>query len=375
MRIAFYAPLKAPDHAVPSGDRRMARLLTRALAASGHEVALASRLRSFEGQGDGDRQAAIRAAGTAEAEALIAGWRAAGPAARPQAWLTYHLYHKAPDWIGPAVCAALAIPYLVVEASFAPKRAGGPWAEGHDAVAAALAAAAVVLAPIADDVPCLRPRLRSGAHLLRLAPFLDPAPYRAARRRRAVHRAALATRHGIDPEPPWLLAVAMMRDGDKRASYRLLGAALDALAAKDWRLLVVGDGPARAAVAAALPVGTVFAGAQAPEDLAPFYAATDVFVWPAVNEAYGMATLEALASGLPVVAGRVPGVAELVADDGVLVPPDDAAGFAAALGDLLADPARRAALGRAAARRVTRDHAISGATATLDRALALALAS
>ena len=36
MRIAFYAPLKPPDHPVPSGDRRMARLLMAALATAGH---------------------------------------------------------------------------------------------------------------------------------------------------------------------------------------------------------------------------------------------------------------------------------------------------------------------------------------------------
>ena len=46
MRIAFYAPLKAPTHPVPSGDRRMARLLMAALEAGGHHVTLASTLRS-----------------------------------------------------------------------------------------------------------------------------------------------------------------------------------------------------------------------------------------------------------------------------------------------------------------------------------------
>ena len=47
MRIGFYAPLKAPDHPVPSGDRQMARHLMAALGAAGHGVELVSRLRSF----------------------------------------------------------------------------------------------------------------------------------------------------------------------------------------------------------------------------------------------------------------------------------------------------------------------------------------
>ena len=47
MKIAFYAPLKSPDHPVPSGDRLMARMLVAALRAGGHEVAVVSDLRSF----------------------------------------------------------------------------------------------------------------------------------------------------------------------------------------------------------------------------------------------------------------------------------------------------------------------------------------
>ena len=51
---------------------------------------------------------------------------AAAPAAAPELWFTYHLYHKAPDWLGPRIAGALGIPYVVAEASFAPKQAGGP---------------------------------------------------------------------------------------------------------------------------------------------------------------------------------------------------------------------------------------------------------
>jgi len=52
MRIAFYAPMKPPDHPVPSGDRRMARLLLAALRRGGHQVSLASRIRARDGTGD-----------------------------------------------------------------------------------------------------------------------------------------------------------------------------------------------------------------------------------------------------------------------------------------------------------------------------------
>src|SRR3990172_8095375 len=75
MRIAFYAPLKPPDHPVPSGDRRMARLLMTALRHAGHEVDLASRLRSRDGGGDPLRQARIERAGLATADRLLRGYR------------------------------------------------------------------------------------------------------------------------------------------------------------------------------------------------------------------------------------------------------------------------------------------------------------
>ncbi len=47
MKIAFHAPLKSPDHPVPSGDRQMARMLIEALRLAGHDVGIASELRTF----------------------------------------------------------------------------------------------------------------------------------------------------------------------------------------------------------------------------------------------------------------------------------------------------------------------------------------
>ena len=101
MWIEFHAPMKAPTHPVPSGDRRMARLLMRVLARGGHKVTLASSHRCWEGKGDAERQAAIRARGALECADLTAWYERHGP---PDLWFTYHLYHKAPDLIGPALC-------------------------------------------------------------------------------------------------------------------------------------------------------------------------------------------------------------------------------------------------------------------------------
>ncbi len=124
MSLAFYAPLKSPDHPTPSGDRRMARALMDALARTGQRVEIACRLRSYDRTGDLLRQQRLQALGERCVARLLRRYRQGHEP--PQAWLTYHGYHKAPDWLGPAVSAALRIPYLMIEASFAPKQAGRP---------------------------------------------------------------------------------------------------------------------------------------------------------------------------------------------------------------------------------------------------------
>ncbi len=304
MRIAFYAPLKPPTAATPSGDRRMARLLLRAMRRAGHAPFLASRFRSYEGHGDPARQDRLRRRGEALAATLID--KLAGDG-KPDLWFTYHLYHKAPDWLGPAVSAALGIPYVVAEASFAPKRAGGPWDTGHRAVERALRAADLVISLNADDRECVHPLLKPGAGETLMPPFVDAAPYRRGQDRRDATRAALAARHGLAADVPWLLAVGMMRPGDKLESYRVLAEALTACRALPWTLLVVGGGAAESAVFELFaPFGDriVFAGELDAAALAPVYGACDLFVWPAIREAFGMAILEAQAAGLPVVAGR-----------------------------------------------------------------------
>ena len=84
-----------------------------------------------------------------------------------------------------------------------------------------------------------------------------------------------------------------------------------------------------------------------------------------------MAVLEAAGAGLPVVAGRVGGVPEIVADGetGLLAEPGDAAGFAAALERLLAAPELRQRYGRAAASRVVERHGFPAAVRRLDAVL------
>ena len=63
MNIGFYAPLKSPDSAIPSGDREMAKLLYHSLQNQGHEVKLVSRFKSREPEGLVERQKQLQLQG------------------------------------------------------------------------------------------------------------------------------------------------------------------------------------------------------------------------------------------------------------------------------------------------------------------------
>jgi glycosyltransferase involved in cell wall biosynthesis len=355
MRIAFYAPLKPPDHPVPSGDRRVAQLLLAALRFAGHDTFLASRFRSYDGGGDALRQARLASLGARLADRFLRSCREM-PEAAPELWFTYHLYHKAPDWLGPVIADALGIPYVVAEASDAPKQADRAWALGRAAAQSAIRRSDAVIGLNPADRDCVLPLLREPTRWVPFKPFVDAASYSRARRENG--------------GPPRLIVVAMMRYGDKLASYRLLGEALSNLLDLSWSLEVIGDGAARKEVEDALdPLKerVLWAGALGPAAIANRLADADLYLWPALNEAFGMAVLEAQASGLPVVAGDAGGLSEIVLAGmtGLLVSPGDAPAFAAAARSLIVDSVRRAAFAEAARRRVRAEHDIPTAARRL----------
>ncbi|SFU29535.1 glycosyltransferase family 4 protein [Halomonas korlensis] len=117
----------------------------------------------------------------------------------------------------------------------------------------------------------------------------------------------------------------------------------------DLRLIIVGDGPGRQALQKALPEAH-FTGFINPQSLTRHYASADIFVFPSLSETWGNVVLEAMASGLAVVAYRHAAGDELIDNDvnGVSLATDDAEGFREAAAQLCLEPARYARLGRAA---------------------------
>lgn len=368
MRLAFYAPLKPPDHPSPSGDRTIARLLIKALKLGGVDVDIASRLRARVGAGEEAAQHRMAAKGHATAARLIAHYRALPKRQRPQAWFTYHLYYKAVDWIGPKVAANLDLPYFLAEASHAPKRATGPYAFSHAATEAAIKQAAAVFCLNPTDKECLA-AITPKQRLIDLPPFLDLQHFAPHPPDRDIARLKLSQHYRLDSTKPWLLAVGMMRPGDKLASYRMLAEALRHLE-RPYQLLIVGDGEARPEIERAFHAiarNIAWLGLVEQANLPEIYAAADLLVWPAINEAFGMALLEAQACGCPVVAGKSGGVPAIVADGqtGWLSEPGDGAGFAADIEHAMDVDLRPVRI--AAREKAFRSHDIGAASACLMR--------
>ncbi len=143
----------------------------------------------------------------------------------------------------------------------------------------------------------------------------------------------------------------------------LLRALADLPAPLAWDIEIIGDGDQRAALtaeAARLGLSTriTFAGWCDRARIAERYRAADIFVFPSRDEGMPNVVLEAMASGLPIVATAIAGSEELVREggNGHLVPAENAAALTAALARLIADPAQCRAMGRASRAIVEREY-------------------
>jgi glycosyltransferase involved in cell wall biosynthesis len=129
--------------------------------------------------------------------------------------------------------------------------------------------------------------------------------------------------------------------------------AIPMLPADSTRLVIAGAGPKEAAVRAAAPEGVTFLGyLDRHKDLPALYASSTAFLFASLTETLGLVVLEAMASGLPVIATPSGGVADHLRDgvNGVAYPPRDTEAMAAAMVALATDPERARRLGEGARR-------------------------
>jgi glycosyltransferase involved in cell wall biosynthesis len=138
---------------------------------------------------------------------------------------------------------------------------------------------------------------------------------------------------------------------EKNVGYLADALGIVAEARPSARFLFVGDGPARAELESKIGPRAAFAGYRMGDDLADHYSAADLFAFSSLTETFGNVVLEAMASGLPVVALRAGGVGDIVAsgETGALIDPErPASEFASALIALIDDTSARATMSAAA---------------------------
>lgn len=335
----------------------MARLIVRALTSLGHEVSIASEMRSF--MRSADMQDALKAnmANAADEIERIASEYSGSSV--PDLWFTYHPYYKAPDLLGPALSQHFGIPLVNAEASYSSRRNIGAWETSQGLLIGSLRNAAINLCFTRRDRDGLQAAVPE-ARLELITPFIDSEPYLQCE---------------PAPEPGRLITVAMMRPGDKLSSYMALAESLSLIRHLPWTLSIAGDGECREEVerafAAFEPGRIEWLGALPEEEIAELLSRGSVFVWPGHGEAYGLAYLEAQAAGLPVVAEAIAGVPEVVEHGrtGLLTAPGDRTAFAEAISDLLYDNRLRERLASEARIFATRERSISGAAESLRRIL------
>lgn len=353
MHIAFYAPLKSPNHPVPSGDRAMARLLIQAMQRAGHRVEIASELRSFTKTPDQTLLSTIRGSAEQERGRLADLWQLGN---KPDLWFTYHPYYKAPDLVGPSLATMFELPYITAEASYSKRRDDEEWAEQQSYVVNGVRQAAVNICFTRRDEVGLE-QIVSKKRLKRLPPFIDIAAF-------SDEPTAVATNQ--------LVTVAMMRSGDKLESYRMLAASLALLGDMPWKLRIIGDGPASAMVKACFAGiredRIEWLGQQQSREVTKILYESDIYVWPGFGEAYGIAYLEAQAAGLPVIAQAVAGVPEVVKNGvtGILTPENDVAAFSRAIEHLSLNNEQRLVMGNAARQFVFKERSLELASAQLN---------
>ncbi|MEK1855362.1 MAG: glycosyltransferase family 4 protein [Phyllobacterium sp.] len=356
MHIAFYAPLKSPNHPVPSGDRQMAQLLVAALNEAGHSVEIASQLRSFTATPDPVERKKVAASAKQEIVRLMDQWR---QGTKPDLWFCYHPYYKAPDLIGPALAAALSIPYVTAEASYSKRRDDTGWAGLQSLVVDAARQAAVNICFTQRDEIGLSSAIPE-ARVARLQPFIDVSAFRTEPSSRNPYR---------------LVTIAMMRPGDKLESYKMLAEALALIEDRSWKLSVIGDGPTRNEVMALFSTfgaGRIeWLGERKAADVVHLLYLGGTYVWPGTGEAYGIAYMEAQAAGLPVVAQATAGVPEVVRNGvtGTLTEAGNAKTFAGAIGQMLDNQEQREVMGTAARRFILQERSLDIASKRLDQIL------
>jgi glycosyltransferase involved in cell wall biosynthesis len=364
MRIGFYTPFKPLNHPNPSGDRTIARGLVEFLKQRGHQLWFPSQLRARWIYWQPHRWPRLRHD--------IRTARSRVCRTPTDLWLTYHCYYKAPDLVGPAVCRATDLPYVIFQGVYATKyRRRLKTLPGFLLNRRALRCAHHIFTNKTVDRVNLR-RIVPGSKVTYLAPGIDPKRFRFDDRARE----ALRRQWGVG-DTPVILSAAMFRSDLKTRGLVWLIQACAELARRGhaFVLVIAGDGPMRGTIERLarrrLKDHCRLVGQTPRERMAAFYSAGDIFAFPGFREPLGMVYLEAQACALPVVAFDNGGIPEVVArgHTGLLTPPGQKGPYVKALEKLIREPELRRKMGVRAVDHIRQHHDLAANYRQLDTIL------
>lgn len=354
MRICFYAPFKPLSHPNPSGDRIIASGLHDFLIRRGHQVLIASRLRS--------RWIFLRPWLLPQIFLEKRRCKQRVQAFAPDLWLTYHSYYKAPDILGPALSHHLKIPYYIFQGIYSTKQRRSPKGIiGYYLNRQALLRAKRIFSNRDMDLHNLR-RIIAPERLSYIKPGIVPQDFFFD----PLARAKMRRTWQIGEDEIVIASAAMFRPDVKTQGLSWLIKTLSTLSPKapPFKLIIAGDGSQRSALSQLaqefLPGQVLFVGRIARQEMYQFYSVGDLFAFPGIRESLGMVFLEAQSCGLPVVAFDNGGIPEVVVQgkSAFLTPPFAQKAFCDAVLLLLQDATIRAGMGREAASYIRREHDI-----------------
>lgn len=364
MRIAYFMPLKPLGHSHPSGDLIIGTELFKFIQSRRHDILTVSRFRT--------RWIYLKPWLWPVYLVHLVLTFVRLRKLKPDVWLTYHSYYKAPDILGPLCARYVKIPYVIFQGIYSTKRnrRARTWA-GFMLNRKALVAADLVLTNKKKDHANLK-RIIPPDRLSYVRPCIICQDFRFD----SASRQRLRRQWGCG-HLPVVISAAMFRPGVKTQGMELVIRACSILRRRglDLQLVLVGDGATRQRLESMarrlMPDRVRFEGRIRRQDLYQYYSAADFFVFPGINESLGMVYLEAQSCGLPSVAFGDWGAKEAIVHGktGYLSASTDFSAFVSNIRLLVENEGHRRAMGSEAAAHIRAHHDLHVNYASVEKLL------
>lgn len=353
MKIAYYMPFKPMGHHNPSGDLIIGTEIYDFLKRQGAEITLISKFRC--------RWLYLKPYLWPVLLLELLRVLYVCKKNRPDIWLTYHSYYKAPDVLGSICCWILGIPYVIFQGIYSTKRRrSAKTVAGFYLNRFALQQANCLFTNKRSDQANLE-RIVPADRIHYIPPGLHPQDFLFSsgareRIRRELHVSGQVV----------VMTAAMFRPGVKTEGLQKIISSCQQLVERGCNILLIlaGDGSNRQLIeniaGKALAKKAIFLGRIERTALPDYYSAADIFAFPGIEESLGMVYLEAQACRLPVVAYADWGAKAAVMDQetGLLSPAAEQTRFTDNLQRLVNDTELRRRMGLAATAHVREKHNI-----------------